>query len=219
MTQVKLACFGAATVFSADSEVCRQCQDYSACSEQSIETLREIRQIINVEDILARHMLARKKSQDAIKKRDNETASKAPPGNSMTQPLPAEPVERHTEMVRVKFEQSEADKAFIAKLAVKARPYAVKIIEEGAAEQCIEAVKTRNPDALPVKPEWFVIAVQRLLQGGFTRAQLRLAYIETFGWKEETAAPYVSLTIALLPLVAAVQDQAGRIVLAPATAS
>lgn len=212
------ACFGAATVFAADSETCKKCVAFQECADQSVKTLEEIRHLINVEDLLARHNKARSVSQETIKKRDQEAAKKAPPGNPMTPKLPQQPVLRQTEVVRVKFERSERDQTIIGKMPVKARPYAINIIESGIAKKCVEAVAARDIAALPAQPEWFVIALTRLIQGGFTRAELRQELVETRGHQDNTAASYVSLCLALLPLVADVQDEAGRIVLAPATA-
>lgn len=212
------ACFGAATVFAADSETCKKCVAFRECADQSVKTLEEIRHLINVEDLLARHSKARSVSQEAIKKRDQDAAKKAPPGNPMTPKLPTQPVLRQTEVVRVKFEQSERDQAIIGKMPVKARPYAVNIIESGVAKKCIEALAARDVAALPAQPEWFVITLTALLRGGFTRTELKQEMIEARGWQDNTAASYVSLSLALLPLVADVQDEAGRIVLVPATA-
>ncbi len=216
MTDNTPACFGAATVFSADSETCKKCEAYARCADASVQTLVEIRHLINVEDLIARHNKARGVSQAEIKKRDKEEADARPPGSGMTPKLPSEPVQRFTEVVRVRFEQSEHDQAVIAKMATKARPYAINLIENGVVKKCIEALESGDIAALPARPEWFVITLTKLMHGGFTRAELKQAMVETYGWQENTAASYVSLSLALLPLVANVQDEAGRIVLAPA---
>lgn len=218
MTTTVPACFAAATVFSNDSDTCKGCRAFMECAQASIETLRAIRHLIDVDDLMIRHKKARNVSQAAIKKADAEAAAAMPPGN-VEQKMPIEPVVRATKVERVKFEICASDEAVIATMPGKAQKYGVSLIESGAAKRCRQAVGQGDAALLPSDPQWFSIALTALIGGGFERASLRASFVTAFGWSEATAAAYVSLSLALIPLVATAKEEGGRIVLSPVVAA
>ena len=49
------ACFGSPTVFSNDSNYCKDCEHYNACIIQVDKILTQIETVIDVKDIRKRH--------------------------------------------------------------------------------------------------------------------------------------------------------------------
>lgn len=167
-------CFGAASVYTIDSDVCKQCQAYAGCGEESLKVLSSIRERVSVEDLLKKHK--------AIKLR-TVSQSVSAPVDSRPEALKAQPVvknvERKTTTIKVDFEISEGDMMMIGKLPAKAQPVAIRIIKSGAAEQ-IRAGLAVGKNACPEKMATFLKEAINLMiaEGGFTKRRLVEHFIE-----------------------------------------
>jgi hypothetical protein len=211
-------CFGAASVFSHDSDICKRCPAFAACADKAVETLAAIKDVICVTDLLTRHKVAKRKAQAVLKAEDERAAKEAPPGN-IEKPVTLEPTERKTPLTKVKIELSAQDESVVATLPVKIRPLAITLISSGATAELRKALQTKDASGVKSVPAWLRIALSALCSGGFTRASLRAALIAELGWTDSTAASHVSMVVALLPTFGATQETDGRIVVTPAPAA
>ena len=66
------------------------------------------------------------------------------------------------------------------------------------------------------KPVWFVKTVQLLVDGGFTKAELKVYLMRELGWADGSAAGHVSLGIVILTAFGlAARDSSERYVVHP----
>ena len=208
-------CFAAASVFSHDSQVCRQCCAFDACAAASLDTLQKIRGVIDVSDLLKRHEKAKKAARQIIQANDEKAAAALPPGNN--QP-PLVGAERKTEVVKITFETSADEERIIATLPVKARPIALTFCKTGMLTRIKkELIEGRNALA-ETGPGWLRVAIDLLLAGGFVRKQLREQMCQELKWEDSSAAPHTSMTIAMFMAFGIIEEIEGRFVLVPATA-
>lgn len=208
-------CFAAASVFCHDSEVCRQCCAFDACSSAALNTLEKIKGVVNVKDLLKRHEKARRVSQAAIKKADEEREATLPPGN-LQQPL-MKPVKRKTQVTTVAFDVSAKDDAIIAKLPVKSQQIAVALCKRGMLD-AIQRGMQEGRNALDENgPAWLRVALTLLLRGGCTKSELRESIRQELNWAESSAGPHASMAWVLLTAFGVAQETEGRLVPAPVT--
>ena len=97
---------------------------------------------------------------------------------------------------------------------IKVQPRLERLLNDGFDQKAAEAFANgRNPFPLSGSKQMHQ-AGQMLLQGGFTRHQLRDWCIETMGWSKASAASQVSNDVALLRSLALVEESdAGRLIL------
>lgn len=210
------ACFAAASVFTHDSEVCRQCGAFDTCAVASLDTLNQIRHIVNVSDLLKRHEKAKKVSRVALKDADDKAAAALPPGNGQP-PLPGA-VQRKTEVVAIKFDVTASDERIIAVLPVKVQSITISLIKKGLFSQLKKSVKEKRNALAETAPPWLRVTVDRLVAGGFSRSELRKALRNELEWTDGTAGPHTSMAVIMLKAFGLAQENNGRLVLAPATA-
>lgn len=209
-------CFAAASVFSHDSDVCRQCCAYDACAVAALETLQAIRGVINVSDLLKRHEKAKRVARQVIQAADEKAAAELPPGKTQP-PLPGV-IERKTEVVKIKFETSADEESVIATLPVKARPIALTFCKTGMLTRIKKDLRDGRNALAETGPGWLRVAIDRLLAGGFVRSELREAMKNELGWEDSSAGPHTSMAVAMLVAFGIIQETEGRLVLVPATA-
>lgn len=207
------ACFGSISCFARDSEHCRQCAAYAACEVQSGETLEAIKSIVNVDDLIRKHQMARLKEKSKAEKarydmNKAKAVSYAPP-----QPKMPEVAQRATKVEKVVLEVSAEDQAMVEKLPVKAQPIALSWLKTGVIHQIREGLKENKNAMAGKKPQWLDKLVDGLIQGGFTKGELKNRFMTELEWTEGTAASHVSLGLALLLCFRVIkQDSSGRIV-------
>lgn len=219
MTHTAPGCFGAASVFAHDSEVCARCESFSDCSGAAMKTLESIKGIINVDDLMKRHAAAKRKANENLAKRDTEQDAAAPPGNIQAG-VQTTPVERKTQVQKVEFELTEDEQAVVAKLPKKASSIAISLLKGGMLDQLREGLsKGENPFTSSQRwPAYLRTAAQALIEGGFTRADLKARFMAEFDWQDTTAGPHVSLVLALLMSFKVIQVQGDKFCPLPATA-
>lgn len=208
-------CFAAASVFTHDSDVCRQCCAFDACAAAALDTLEKIRGVIDVSDLLKRHDKVKQAARKIIKSNDEKAAAALPPGNNKP---PLVPAERKTEVVKITFDTSADEENVIATLPVKARPIALSICKTGMLSRIKKDLREGRNALVESGPGWLRVAIDRLLAGGFVRSELREAMRQELGWEDSSAAPHTSMAVALFAAFGIIQETEGRFVLVPVTA-
>lgn len=197
-------CFGSPSVFSNDSKVCNTCDAFGSCRSASIETLQTIRQVINIEDLLALHSSTRVKVAKRI-------ARPAPPEKPA---MSFKPVKRQTTVAKVHFEISDDLKSLIAVMQnKKAQAVSVLLCKTGKFSEIVDALKHgKNP---LTTPNYFRVACDMLISGGFTRESLKSQLMDELGWLEGSAAPHVSILVATLTGLKVAIEKSGHFSLNP----
>jgi len=214
-------CFGAASVYSMDSVVCQQCPAFAQCGETAISNLEEIRQIVDVRDLLARHTAARQRAQNAALRPPAPPAPVAPSPIPVAQPKPTtQPVERKTTSARVTFDISDDDQnvlAMIGEKSVKAREQAIVLCKTNKINDMRSMLpKGINPFG-ESGPKFLLVACDMLLNGGFTKASFKARLMADLEWKDGTAGSHVAITCALLYSFRIITaDNTGAFILNPA---
>lgn len=211
-----LACFAAASVFSHDSEVCRKCCAFDACATASLDTLEQIRNIVNVADLLKRHEKAKKVARAALQAKDEAAAAAQPPGN--VQPSLMGAVERKTEVVKIQFDVSTDNERIIATLPSKLQKITVPLCKKGYLDAAKKSVQEGRCTLAETAPGWFRVALTKLVSGGFSRAELRAAMMNELNWKEGSAAPHTSMAVFLFKAFGIAKEIEERLIPSPATA-
>lgn len=229
------ACFAAPSVFSHEAVACKQCRAFSSCSDASFETLQRLGQKIDVNDLLRRHKaarIARGGLPDPIENR--------PPIPAQTPGLPATEVieemavpvhetplqaakRRKTAVsyVAVPFTCYEEDLLSQANVNTKALANTLWSVGLPASLIASELRKGVNPCDSSV-PSHFSVMCDLLIQGGVTQRLLR-SELEKRGGKNggqqspSTAMSYASVLFAFCKLFGIAQENAGKLVLRPAS--
>lgn len=204
------ACFSAASVFSHDSDVCRKCEAFAKCADASMQTLQQIRQIINVEDLLKRHEKAKRVSREALAEEDRRKAEQLPPGNGQAPTMKS--AERKTQMVKVVAEITANDDSIIATLPVKPKQVAIALCKNGLMSHIKKDVAAGRNTLAKTGPGFLREAIALLLSGGFSRAELRAALENNLGWQQAAAASHVSIAVSIFTAFGMAQEVEGRIV-------
>lgn len=208
------ACYGAISCFAKDSEHCKRCVAYVSCEEQSYQTLVAIKNVVNVDDLLRKHEKARlvqKAKRDKLRAEMNVKAEQT----AYTKPKTPEIVQRATKQEKVVFEITEQDEAIIMSLPIKAQPFALTLIKSGMMEEIKAGVKEGVNKISRKKPVWLAKTVDLLLDGGFTKAELKTYLVLQLNWSDNSAGAHVSLGIALLCGFGIAQEESGRVVAVP----
>jgi hypothetical protein len=222
------ACFAAASVFSHDSAVCRQCGAFEECAVASVKTLEAIQATINVSDLLRRHEVARKKmvlerttpgqalsvaAQMAAQEDDEVVA--AQPANHAAMPAR---VERKTKVEAVTFSASADEATIIASLPKKSAEHATRFIKHGL----IDAMRRDLPAGVntfaQIKPEFMRVVCDALIAGGTTRSALKQRLMNALDWGDATASSHVSQIWPLIVRFHIAVENDGVLTLIPASA-
>lgn len=195
-------CFGAASIYSRDSNICQACPAFEQCGDTSLETLIAIKDIIKVEDLLKRHDLQKKA---AIKAKQPRVQPETRPLITSRPHIEASPVmpakiERETKQEKVAIQVNDTDMSIVETMPKKEQPRVLRIIQAGVLVDAVEKMrKGENPFDYKEAPTFFRLAARMLLKDGFTRASLKQFYIANLGWAESTAGPHVSSVVAFFP--------------------
>ncbi|WP_151708880.1 hypothetical protein [Acinetobacter brisouii] len=208
-------CFGSATCHSRDSDVCKACQINERCSEEVIKTLERIRGVVNVSDLLRDHTAAMNKAK-AMK---SSTSSTTEPKNEQPSIKPTRPTPttaaRKTKVENATIEIDEDSQSIIATLPVKAQSFAVSLCRSGAMASIKRSIsKGKNPLSNTTL-KWLSLAIDRLIQGGFTRSSLKNDFVTQFEWKEGTAGSYVSILVSIFICFEVAIEQGETLIINP----
>lgn len=209
------ACFGAISCFSRDSEYCKRCEAFEACEQKSYQTLMAIKEVVNVNDLLKQHQKAQM-AQEA-KRRELREEMNAPRSINTGGGLkPKKPtlVERATKVEKVTFEPTKDQEELIVRLPVKAQSFALTLIKNGLVAEIKKGLANKQNALDGKKPAWLSLAIEALLQGGFTRSQLKGILMDKLEWKDNTSQSHVSLAVVLLIAFGIAVEHEAKIVLA-----
>lgn len=214
---MKIGCFASATIFSRDSEVCRNCEWFNPCSEESIKTLQALKTMIDVSDLAKRHDAARKRERIAAEREGEVSVGfvKRPVSKERF----SQPLERKTKVEKVTFELDEDEIRIIESLPSKAKPFAERLCSSDMISQ-IKLELSNGRNALDnKKPEFLRVAIDALLDNGFSKSELRQRFVDEFEWREASAQSHVSFTVPILVGFGIAQEVDGRFKAVPATGS
>ena len=210
------ACFGSVSCFAKDSKCCMACVAFESCEKKSFETLAQIRNIVNVEDLVRQHMKARVETKEKRERNRQEMNIGRQEVQYGVKPELPQIVERATKVEKVVFEVGEDQEMLIAKMPVKAQPFALNLLKSGMIHDIKEGLAKHKNAIACKKPVWFVKTVQLLVDGGFTKAELKVHLMRELGWTDGSAAGHVSLGIVILTSFGlAAQDSFERYVVHP----
>jgi hypothetical protein len=194
-------CYASPSVFAQDSTICQQCPAFDSCSAACLETLKALRDKINVEDILARHRQATaSRIERAAPELIKQDYSKFMP--AMRKP-PEQKIERKAAKVAIATELTSDQEAVIASIPQKnARELAAKWVKKGLLEHIrVELAARRNPFANQKVNHEFV-ACELIVAGPVTKLALKKAFMKRLGarqpWDEATASSHVGIVMPVL---------------------
>lgn len=208
-------CFGAASVFSHDSKVCQSCKAFQECASRSLQRLEQIKGIINVSDLLAKHARAQK-AATATRAARRSAELEALSAPTVNKPAPKAPVARKTQVAKVVFEIDEEAQAVIAKIGnKKAAAQAVVLCKSNAIQIAREELASGRNPFNDGGPRFLAVACDELLAGSFTKQSLKTALMERLSWSEGTAGSHVAIVCALLAAFSIIQESGEAFVLSP----
>lgn len=211
-------CFASPSVFACDSDVCRECPSFDACASACLDTLKAMRERINIDALLVRHRAARQGTIEATPREEGPALPESIKFMPSVKPS-TEKVERKSPSPRVALALSAEHEAIIDTISQQnAKALALKWCKEGL----IEKIKTdmsqgRNPFDAQGSLAYCAVACEALLAGTLTRRGLKELFMKRMGktkrWDERTAASHVGIVMpALLAFGIATETPAGFVV-------
>ncbi|TSP13994.1 hypothetical protein [Cupriavidus campinensis] len=190
-------CFGAASVFSHDSKVCRACLAFEGCGQASIATLERIQSMMDVRDLLKRHEKAKAKFEA------EHAAAPVPPaaeGEGLPERQEREvPVERKTRMTAVNIEVDEESQTVIARIGnKKARDQAIALCKANMIDHMRAALASNENPFAERGPGFLRVFCDLLLCGPFTRSQYRERLKADLSWSDGSANSHCAIAQALM---------------------
>lgn len=201
MTSPTPNCFGLPSIYHQRSEHCAKCPHHDRCEEVAYARLLALSERIEVGDALARYQ-------------DRSGAELRRPKFKVRLALTAIP-ERRARRERVSLELTAADHALIAGLPTKVAEK-VQVLMKRGNDRVARAALAHGRNPFPADgAKYLHVACERLLAGGFTRAELRVEFMRRLAWKESTAFSHVSSVVSMFPALGFAHEQDGRFVLHP----
>lgn len=212
----KPGCFGAASVFSHDSTVCKQCPSFTECAAESLTRLQSMSERIDVSDLIKKHTRAqaiarpnRAERHQSDETRDTRIVQRAEP---------IAPIQRKTRLETVTFEIDDATGDAIALIGnKKASAQALLLCKSMTVDMALKDLNVAvNP--FPATPKWLHIVGNMLCPSPdpVTKATIKAAFMQQLGWKDQTAASHVSIAIALVTGLGIAEERDSQFVLCPA---
>lgn len=177
-------CYGHASVFKHTSPICKACPSFGACEGVVAVKLKSISKRVNIGDFVKRH--------------DNESMKAGIPlVHEAQDTLDArKQIKRQQPVKIVKRELTDKEQEILAILPKKVIAIGKQLIDAHLDKTALSSLlKGSNP--FPYNGKRFLhIACNMLMEGGFTRGELKKAYM-TNGMSDGTAAAHVSMAVAL----------------------
>ena len=187
-------CFGSPSVFSVDSNICRNCASGAACQPKAHETLERIKNSVDVRDLIARH----EKIKSAVQARN----PRPHPGNPVTwRDLPAQntkQVARSTERVKTEYEISPLEMALLEKCPDSVQKVAIDLLKKGYKTNFVAALKQHKNPFAGYSLNFIEIAGDLLLNGVFTRDDYMQRLQRITKAQEASCRSKVSIGVAVL---------------------
>lgn len=178
-------CFGSPTAYNPELPDCQTCEFVDLCGLEAAKARdRLLRDLGLSEEVLATRTVSKPKP-----------APKRPPVAG-----PSKPVEK-------KAEPAAPIPGVSKKGGELVRAIQREVSDLGALLRAGE-----NP-FVNRTPRYMGVVCDMLLAGGFTKRELRLAFIDRLGWSDGTASAHVSIVVSALPAIGAVVERGGRFVI------
>ena len=197
-------CFAAPSVFSHDSQVCGSCPAFDSCAAACVETLKALREQINVEDILAKHRLAKASTIERAKP-EAETPKFDVAKFLPSVKKPESKVERKVEKAPRVSQKVPVHHQTVVDgiLSKKPRELAAKWCKHGMIDKMRQDLAAgTNPFAAQARQNFESVTCDLLLNGGLTKQSLKKAFMSSLGakepWDERTAASHVNIILPAL---------------------
>lgn len=234
-------CYAAASVFSHDSQICRQCAVFDNCAGASFKTLQAIQTTVDVKDLLRRHEAARKQvkglmpgpalraqaaaiveqrqaqvspiEQAMAAQEDDEVVAAAAEKRTG---LPTAPVARTTKLEKVDMPLTGDDAAVLELLPKKAAEHAARFIKAGLIDAMRTDLLAGVNTFAQSKPEFMRIVCDALITGGTTRSGLKQRFVQELGWGDSAASSHASQAFPIMTRFQIAVENDGRLELTPA---
>lgn len=211
-------CFSSPSVFSQDSDICRNCPTFGECAEACIETLQALRDQINVEHLLARHKNARQATIESA-----APPERAPLNFHKFMPSvrqPTQKVERKVRPEQAIHDVSPEDLAIIGTLNKKSQELAVTWCKRGLIAKIRDDMnEERNPFAQEARLSHCGVVCDELLKGTVTKQSLMKAFMSRLGakspWDKGTASAHVGIAMPVLVAFGIAQETSEGYVASP----
>jgi hypothetical protein len=216
-------CYAAPSVFSHDSEVCQGCPAFESCSQECIKTLQELRERVNIEDILARHRRAKASTIEQAK--PPNAVPKIDIGKFLPSvKVPVEKVEQAPKPKEPQVEVPDDHQKVLDALKEKPRALALKWCRDGMIEKIrSDLAQGINPFASQARQNFESVTCELLINGAVTKQALKKAFMTRLGakrpWSEGAAASHVNIALQALQGFGIIVETAEGYVVAPRTGS
>lgn len=197
----KPACFGMPSCRSVGSDACTACQYDRQCQENCLVILQNIHQTIDVSDVINKISRQLEKSR-VITEEKSVVVSDYIPQTAV-----------RTEVEKVEFEPTEQEMLLIDKLNPTARKFAMTLCKKGLIDKIKIGVINGKNSLNDFNIKWLQIALQCLIDGGFTKSDLAQRYINDLQWTENTARNHVSLAVRIFCIFGIATDRHDCVVL------
>ena len=212
-------CYAAPSVFSHDSEVCAACPAFTPCADACISTLKELRDRINIDDILARHRSIRA-----------SIANKAAPAKVNigkflpSAKVPTDKVDQAPKAKEVKCDVAPDQQVILDGLKEKPRALAAKWCRDGMIERIhADLLQGVNSFASQARQNFEYVTCDLLINGAVTKTSLKKAFMARLGikkpWDEATAASHVNIALQALQGFGIIVENSEGYVVAPKAGS
>lgn len=197
---MNLSCFGIPSVFSFKSKVCAACPDFEQCREESYASLLSVESKLPLNDLLAEH--EGYTIERGVRKPKSKVSDAAPRPRTTTQKTSPRALSQEME-----------DRLRL--LPVKVETAARRILTKRLDLKMRESLARGSNPFTMTDQRYLSVALDRLLGGGFSKGELRSAYMRELGWTEGTAFSHVSMIWHLLPFFELATVSGGYLVPTP----
>lgn len=197
---IRPGCFGVPSVFSFTSRVCGKCEHHGNCQSQAHAALLGAPPRL-VGKLLEQHNEYRR----AVDASTPESTTL-----NTTRPTP-----KTASKLAVRLPLSDAQLATLSGMTKRAAEYLKRLMVRGIDKEVLTAAEMGRNGFMSSKHRSLHLALERLLEGGLTKASLRLAYCEDLGWSETSAFSEVTLVWKIFQAMGLAVEQGCSLVAAP----
>lgn len=199
-------------MFSFDAAGCRACPARPDCEQVCYKVLREVGKKVDVRDLLAE--FEKRMASPPVQVGEHEIDPAVAMPETFVAPTIIAP-QRVVQVKREAFTLTDEDKTIIAKLPKKAGEKYRVMVQQGVAYVAKDWI-ARGENPFPTYGNRFLWrACDLLLISGWTRGELRDAYMTLYGWSEGTSFSRVSIAAAIFLAMGIAVEKEGRLIVNP----
>ncbi|CAG9229082.1 hypothetical protein BVI1335_70149 [Burkholderia vietnamiensis] len=178
------SCCGLPSVFSAEAKTCSVCKDRSLCVSACHGMLMSLSSKMDVTTNIA-----------YLERTAKVVTAQSTPASPVATTIAAPAVAS----IKVNLTLGEREQSTLAALPAHAAKVLRPMMARGADSRARYRVAQGQNPFDETAQRWLRLAGEMLIAGGFTKAQLRQAFVTEFGWSEGTAFARVSIVVAIFP--------------------